>query len=284
MIKAVAEPSQVNYSYATIKVTQSRLDKGLLAIPAGLTEWFPKQNQTIQVHLSSSPASQSKRFSSYASSTRECRIGGLKEWFRANTLKSGDEVVLQILDSKNHTYRLIPDKAFVDTTKTIQGSLDHAQSESQAANRVKAISDWTLSSEKGVVTSEFLRLSAATPDQVRAYAGRRTSHSRESVPPSLRMLLSKLHSGHCQICDFTFLKRDQHPYFETHHLDPAKGHHPKNVVVVCGNCHNQFEYASVKQQFDDASWLVSVTFNGLRMVVRQPLLQASLKFRKQVFV
>lgn len=80
--KVFRSKSQINYSYATIKITQSRVDKGLIAIPITLAKWFPDHNETIQVYLNDSPVSQTKHYSSYNSSTRECRIGGMREWFQ----------------------------------------------------------------------------------------------------------------------------------------------------------------------------------------------------------
>jgi hypothetical protein len=46
----IRSKSQINYSYATIKITQSRIDKGLIAIPMTLSEWFPDRSDTIQVY------------------------------------------------------------------------------------------------------------------------------------------------------------------------------------------------------------------------------------------
>ena len=98
--KALRIFSKVNYSYATIQLTQSRIDKGLIAIPKGLAEHFPPQNTDIQVHLNDSPSSVTKSYSSYTSSTRECRIGGVREWFEQNKLRSGDEIVVQFINDE----------------------------------------------------------------------------------------------------------------------------------------------------------------------------------------
>lgn len=93
------KPSEISYNYATIKITQSRIDKGLLAIPIGLAESFPRQNGDIQVYLNNADVSTPKRYSSYDTSTRECRIGGLKEWFISNNIARDDEIVVQFLDN-----------------------------------------------------------------------------------------------------------------------------------------------------------------------------------------
>jgi hypothetical protein len=121
--------------------------------------------------------------------------------------------------------------------------------------------------------------------EARRYGSQRISRSRENVPASLRTLLSRVYLGHCQLCDFWFLKRDNEPYYEVHHLDPTKGHHPKNVVVVCGNCHNQFEYTEVHKHFNDDQWLLEVSFNRKVIPVKQALSQVKLvTFTKEVFV
>lgn len=51
IIENNSKKSQINYSYTTIKVTQSRINKGLIAIPVTLANWFPGHNDTIQVYL-----------------------------------------------------------------------------------------------------------------------------------------------------------------------------------------------------------------------------------------
>ena len=41
--------SDINYSYETVKLTQSRIDKGLLAIPRSIANWFPEHNGKIKI-------------------------------------------------------------------------------------------------------------------------------------------------------------------------------------------------------------------------------------------
>ena len=101
----------------------------------------------------------------------------------------------------------------------------------------------------------------------------------------MRALLRQLYQGHCQVCDFWFLKRNNEPYFEIHHLDARGGHHPKNLVVVCGNCHNQFEHADVAPEYNDEQWLIGVHFNKTLHQVNQIVLTAKmLSFSKELFV
>ena len=103
----------------------------------------------------------------------------------------------------------------------------------------------------------------------------RLAARREVVPPAIRILLRELHDGRCQLCSFTFEKRSAEPYFEVHHLDPAVGHHPKNLLVVCANCHAQFEHATVTDPRWADGWLISIAINGKQVSVRQPLINES---------
>ena len=72
-------------------------------------------------------------------------------------------------------------------------------------------------------------------------------------------------------------KRNGEPYFEIHHLDPGVGHHPTNLLVVCPNCHAQFEHATVTDFKWAGNWLVGVMINSKRFAVRQPLAHASIR-------
>jgi predicted HNH restriction endonuclease len=100
---------------------------------------------------------------------------------------------------------------------------------------------------------------------------------RESAPAYVKALLEEVYGGRCQVCDFTFLKLDKTPYFEIHHLFPTMGHHPKNLVVSCANCHRQFEYAATRLQMDEQAWLTAVTFNAIHHNVFQAVLRARLR-------
>ena len=281
----IRSQSQITYNYATIKITQSRIDKGLIAIPVALAEWFPQHNETIQVYLNDSPVSQTRPYSSYTSSTRECRIGGVRHWFQENNIKAGDEVVIQLIDKERFIYKLIPEHNFVLRTQELQYNFDSSETEQEALGRIKTLAQWTQVDEGNVVSSEYFRLFNTSPSKERRYIRRTASRVRESVPPNLRALLGYIYRGHCQVCDFWFLKRNKEPYFETHHLDPSKGHHPKNILVVCGNCHNQFEHTEVKQEFDDDRWLVRVCFNQSIYSVTQAISSIKMEgFFKELFI
>lgn len=281
--KVVRSESQINYNYATIKITQSRIDKGLIAIPVNLAEWFPEHNDTIEIYLNDSPLSQTKHYSSYDSSTRECRIGGMKEWFEQKNIKKGDEIVIQLVDKEHHIYRLIPERNFILKTKELQYGFDNSETEQEASEKITTLAQWAQLEKSNVALNEYYRLINTLPTSDRQY-NKRSSRMGESVPANLRILLDNIYKGHCQVCDFWFLKRDKRPYFEVHHLDPLKGHYPKNLLVVCGNCHNQFEHADVKQIFDN-EWLVRVYFNERTYQVNQGAPSKAIEgFFKELFI
>lgn len=283
--RVIRSKSQISYSYATIKITQSRIDKGLIAIPVSLAGWFPNHNATIQIYLNDSPTSQTKHYSSYNSSTRECRIGGMRQWFQENNIERGDEIVIQLIDKKRFIFRLIPERNFIQKTKELQESFDNSESEQEASQNIGTLAQWTYLEKSKVVLNEYCRLINTIPAEDRPYIYKRSSRAKESVPANIRTLLEDIYKGHCQVCDFWFLRRNKMPYFEIHHLDPLRSHHPKNLIVVCGNCHNQFEYAHVEQEFNDDMWLVSVSFNERTYSVRQALLIAKVEsFSKELFM
>lgn len=281
----VQSKSKINYSYATIKMTQSRIDKGLIAIPKTLAKWFPDHNDTIQVYLNDSPVSQVKHYSSYSSSTRECRMGGVREWFQQNNIKSGDEIVIQFIDKAHFIYRLIHERNFILKTKELQHSFDKSETEQEASEKLTTLSQWTNLDKSKVLLNEYHRLINSLSSEGRHYTKKSVNRARESVPSNLRTLLGGIYKGHCQVCDFWFLKKDKEPYFEIHHLDPLKGHYLHNLLVVCGNCHNQFEHADVKQKFSDNGWLIRVSFNETIYSVKQAVLVTKIEpFFKELFI
>lgn len=285
MSQIIQSKSKINYSYATIRITQSRLDKGLIAIPVSLSKWFPKHSTTIQVYLNNSPLSQTKQYSSYNSSTHECRIGGLKQWFQQNNVQSGDEIVVQFIDKERLIYRLIPESNFLLKTTELQNSFDKSKNEDEATDKIVTLAQWAHLDKSKAMLNEYYRLTNTFPADDRQYVKRTISRARESVPVNLRTVLEEIYKGHCQLCDFWFLKRNNRPYFEVHHLDSQKGHHPKNLVVVCGNCHNQFEHSDVKQEFNNEGWLVKVDFSKNKFSVTQ--ITSSLKkedFIKELYI
>ncbi|MBN2089949.1 HNH endonuclease [candidate division KSB1 bacterium] len=282
ILNSRSEDSPVNYNYSSIKLTYSRINKGLLAIPRSLKEFFPSFNTTLQIFFDNSASAELKPFTALTSSTRESRIGGLKNWFEKNAMKDGDDVIIQIIDTKNYIYRLIYESFFIHQTHIFQEKFDSAKTEAEVSEILQALADWTITDFNHVVLNELYRLSLNQEILDRKIVEIKPQRRRESVPSNLKVSLLQLYEGHCQICNFTFLKKDATPYFEIHHIKPEKGNHPKNLLVVCANCHRQFEFANVDLKYNGNGWLTNVNFNNFWFPVKQILTENELAFLKNV--
>ncbi|MCP4261933.1 MAG: HNH endonuclease [Planctomycetes bacterium] len=283
--RAIKSKSEVNYNYSTVRMTRSRIEKGLIAIPVSLSKWFPQRNTKIKIYLDDSAVLHNKNYSSYASSTRECRIGGMAEWLKENKIKDADEIIVQLVDKENFIYRLIRERMFVEKTHKLQERLDSSRDELEALDRITSLSRWTDLDKQKVMLKEYHRIATTMPVEERQYLEQRSRQARESAPSNLRVLLGNVYRGHCQVCDFWFLKKDSNPYFEIHHIDPLKSNNPKNLVLVCANCHRQFEYANIIHKFNKEDWLIRVSFNKKTYFVNQVLLKEKLEESfKELFI
>jgi len=258
---ATKSPSSIAYDYQTIKITQSRIDKGLVAIPVGLTRFFPDHNTTIYLYLGYSSEYLPKRYSSVSSKTGEARIGGMSSWFKEAGVQNNDEIVFQVVDREKRHFRLIPEKLFLAKTAEIQSSLDTSQNEPEALSSIKRLADLTLVDNRAVILNEYFRLAKSEINQRKSVL-RRSHPGKESAPSHIRILLGNVYQGRCQVCSFCFLKKDRQPYFEIHHINPHRGNDFRNLVLVCANCHRQFEFAHVRKHFNDEGWLTAFNFNG----------------------
>lgn len=284
-LKKIAAESEINYDYKTFRVTKSRIEKGLVAIPRGFSNYFPKYNQRIKIYLDDSQDPILKTFSSYNSSTNENRIGGLKYWFSENQIREGDELILQILDKERFIYRLYKEQTFIKKTKEIQAELDNSEDDSIASEKIVQLSRLIQIKKEEVINNEFIRLSKNSNDELRRRIKLSNRVINEKTPSNIRFILENIYKGNCQVCSFMFLKRDKLPYYEIHHLASNKGNHPQNLVLVCANCHRQFEYANVIKDFDNQGWLSKVFFNGKDYVVKQAINEIQKQdFLKTVFI
>jgi hypothetical protein len=260
--------SEIGLDYITIRITKSRIDKGLLAIPVSLLDWFPKEKTKLNVFFNENAMSEEKNFTPYTSSSRECRIGGLSDWFSKNMIKDSDEIVIQLLDREEKLYRLIPEKSFVDTVKQIRSQMRHSKNEKDIEEAIHALARETNLDRQSIITNEFLRLSQLN-SRKRKYEKANVTQSKENVPVSVRILLAEIYQGRCQVSDFTFIQKNGRPYFEIHHINPDIGNHIKNILVVSPNVHAQFTHANCEEFFDDEGWLREVKFNETKYKVRQ---------------
>ena len=271
--------SKIPFNYKTIKLTQSRLNKGLLAIPVSLIDYFPKQKGNIYIATGISGKVSAKTFTPYTSSSRECRIGGMRNFYEKFNLKDGDEIVVQILDTNK--YRLLTEKQFEDMVKGAEKEFDKSESEDVAGIQLDAISKIVNTTPKETLWSEYSRL-AKMGIQERKQKIVRPRGARESATPSIRKLLTEIYDGKCQITGFGFLMKNGKPYFEIHHIRPELGNHIKNILVVSPNVHTQFTYALVEESFDNDGWLRRVKFNDKIFMIKHVIDKIPKEFEKEV--
>ena len=271
--------SRLSFSYKTIKVTRSRINKGLLAIPVSLIDYFPKDKNTILIATGTDIKMIPKHFTPYTSSSRECRIGGIRNFYEKFQVKDGDEIVIQILDVDK--YRLYTEDQFKNLIKESENQFDDSKDEKEATSSLEKITKITNSKPEQTLLSEYYRL-AKTIIRSRKKIVSKPNFIKESVSPAIRKLLTQLYDGKCQITGFGFLMKNDKPYFEIHHIKPDFGDHLKNLLVVSPNIHAEFTYAIVEQLFDSEGWLRYVKFNGQEFSVNHIVDKLPTKFKKEV--
>jgi len=271
--------SNIPFSYRTIKVTQSRIDKGLLAIPVSLIDALPNLKTKVYVVTAVGEKPAPKNFTPYSSSSRECRIGGMRDFYDKFRIKEGDEIVVQVLDEE--TLRIIPEKHFEDMIRRLEDGLDSSRDEDEADSKLQEVSGLTGSDLKEVVLNEYFRLSTAQVNE-RKQGVERASTRKETIPAGIKRLLTKIYEGKCQLTGFTFVMKNGNRYFEVHHIRPDIGNHVKNLLVVSPNVHAQFTYATVKESFDREGWLRHVEFNEEDFVVHHIIDSVPTKFEKEI--
>ena len=174
-----------------------------------------------------------------------------------------------MVDKKRYIYRLISERLFINQIKKTQNDLDNSENENDASQKIMSLSKLVnLDDHKASIHEYFRILKISTADK-RQYIVRKSAKARESVPNNLRIMLGKVYDGICQVCGFYFMKRDNTPYFEIHHINASKGNHPRNLILVGANCHRQFEYANVIPFFNEQGWLIKVIFNKNEFDVNQ---------------
>jgi hypothetical protein len=262
--------NEVGYSYVTIKITKSRIDKGLLAIPVSLLDKFPKEKRKITIFFDDEEIPSFKSFTPYSSSSQECRIGGLTNWFVKNNIQDQDEIVVQFLDENERVYRIIKESKFIEQINMLEDKILKVQKESDLEKYFETLSLKVNKPKKEIAIIEFLKLN----DEIirrRLYKKTNASQVKENVPLSLRRILELIYEGKCQVSNFTFIQKNGRPYFEIHHIKSDWGNHLKNLLVVSPNTHAMFTHANCEEYFDNEGWLRKVKFNNEEFNVYQAI-------------
>jgi len=262
----------------TIRATASRIGKGLLAVPQRFKDLFPKERGQIHVVFDNEESTQTLTFHPYDPIVKENRIFGLAQWISKRGVRDGDLISITIEDPDRRLYRIALDRYVREREEQkARHELTVARTDSEAEHQLSTLSRLAKRRPREVAREELLRIAQESARQPRPRVSPTATERHEGVPSGTRVLLRELHDGKCQLCSFTFEKRNGEPYFEIHHLDPEVGHHPSNLLLLCPNCHAQFEHATVTDFQWVGIWLIRVTINGKRIAVRQPLAHDSVK-------
>ena len=191
-------------------------------------------------------------------------------------MREGDLISITLEDLDRRLYRIAANR-FVreQEEQKARQKLQAARTDSEAEQELSTLSRLTKKRPRELAQEELLRIAQESPRQPRPRVFPGAAERHEGVPSGIRVLLRELHDG--QLCSFTFEKRNGESYFEIHHLDPGVGHHPTNLLVLCPNCHAQFEHATVTDFKWAGAWLVGAMINGKRFAVRQPLAHDSIR-------
>ena len=262
----------------TIRASASRLEKGLLALPQKFKDRFPSEKGQIQVVFDDEKKARALTFHPYDPTVKESRIFGLGRWFSRRGVREGDLISITLEDLDRRVYRIALDRFVREREEQrARQKLHAARTDIDATQQLNTLSRLTRKRGRELAQEELLRIAQESARQPRPRIVPRTAERHEGVPSGTRVLLRELHDGRCQLCSFTFEKRNGEPYFEIHHLDPEVGHHPSNLLVVCPNCHAQLEHAIITDFKWADSWLVGLTINAKRVAIRQPLANDSIR-------
>ena len=266
----------------TVRATASRLEKGFIAIPQKFRNVFPHERCKISVAFDDEDKSRALTFHPYDPAGKENRIFGIRDWLLRRGVVEGDLISITVEDSGSRAYRIALNRYLQEKEEQeSRRKLRAAATDSEAERQLGTLLRLTKKRPGRLAREELLRM-AEFPAEKRARILSRAADRHEGIPPAIRVLLRELHGGKCQLCSFTFKKRNAEPYFEIHHLEPLVGHHPTNLLVVCANCHAQLEQATVTEFERAGVWPVAVTINGKRVAVRQPFTGDSAKL--QIFL
>jgi len=125
----------------TIRVSASRLDKGLLAIPQKFKNWFPGEKSQIRVIFDDEDNARTLTFQPYDPVVKENRIFGLKNWFSTRDIREGDLISVTLEDLNGRLYRIELDR-FVRERKEQKSRLrlQAAATDSEAAQELTELS------------------------------------------------------------------------------------------------------------------------------------------------
>jgi len=198
----------------TIYATDSRISKGLLAIPRRFSSEFPTIKGKILVVFDDATRVEPKIYVPYDPKIKECRVFGLSRWFSGVDRRWRCDNNYRGRIPTKGIYRIALDR-FIEQRRSAEArrQLYTANSPEIAGEQLRRLAESKREKVQEIAFQE-IALIAQRPFLKRKRVMVLQRGQAEAVPPALRVLLEVIHHGKCQICDFTFKKRDGNPYFE----------------------------------------------------------------------
>ncbi len=94
----------------TIYATDSRISKGLLAIPRRFSSQFPTIKGKILVVFDDGTRVEPKIYVPYDPKIKECRVFGLSRWFSRRGIVAGDAITITVEDPTKGIHRIALDR------------------------------------------------------------------------------------------------------------------------------------------------------------------------------
>ncbi len=199
----------------TIRASSSRLEKGLIAIPQRFNDRFPGERGPIQIVFDDEQESKPLTFHPYDPVVKESRIFGLGHWFSKRGVREGDQISITLEDLNRRLYRIALDRYVREREEQkSRQQLQAAQTDSEAEKEIDTLSRITRKRPRQLAHDELSRIAQISARRPRPKIHPGAAERHEGVPSVIRVLLRELHDGKCQLCSFTFEKRNGGPYFE----------------------------------------------------------------------
>src|SRR5262249_46512220 len=199
----------------SIKLTRSRVAKGLIGIPRTAAHLFPSEPCRIQVVFDDETEPRTNEYIPYEPKAKERRIFGVGHWFTVRGVQPGDIVHITLEDPERHLYRIASDRYLREIAERRIRQQAHSVKDVDQAFQLIG----SLASAKRARPAALAALEIRELLQRSASAGPRISRTvsgvhRAPAGPWIHALLGQAYSGKCQLCSSTFLKADGMPYFE----------------------------------------------------------------------
>jgi len=167
----------------TIRLSASRLEKGLLAIPQKFKDWFPSEKGQIQVVFDDEEKTKALTFHPFDLVAKENRIFGLSHWFSKRKVAEGDLISITLEDLDRRLYRIALDR-FVREREEQKSrlKLQVARTDSEAEQELSTLSRLTRKRPRQLAREELLRIAKESPRQPRQRVLPGAAERHGSVP------------------------------------------------------------------------------------------------------